>query len=252
MHVPCVEIVEILGRSDQGKTLPFICRATDDHIYYVKGRWAGRRSQIAELICGQLAKAFDLPVADFAVVDVPADLIQPFLRKDAAQLGAGTAFDSKALPHVQEMTPTQLKVAISDKHISARLARDVFMFDWWISNADRFLTCLGGNPNLLWDCEARQLAVIDHNAAFDADFSGSTALEIHVFADAGRAAFGDLVERAFYLERFQAALAAFDEACDNVPADWWWVDEGVPADFDRTTARAMLSLIHDDSFWEEN
>ncbi|NTV10976.1 MAG: hypothetical protein HGA47_09415 [Zoogloea sp.] len=94
--------------------------------------------------------------------------------------------------------------------------------------------------------------MIDHNCAFDADFNRTDTLNQHVFAAAGKAVFADLVERAGYLERFASTLAAFDEACDNVPPEWWWVDDGVPTAFDTRGVRAMLSRFNDDSFWEEN
>jgi len=53
--------------------------------------------------------------------------------------------------------------------------------------------------------EAKQLAAIDHNCSFHAEFSGESAFELHVFADAGRPVFSDLAERAVYLERFSNA-----------------------------------------------
>ncbi|NTV10975.1 MAG: hypothetical protein HGA47_09410 [Zoogloea sp.] len=59
---------------------------------------------MAELISGQLAWAFGLQVANFAIVDVPEALILPLVRADITQLGAGLAFGSQALPHVQEPT----------------------------------------------------------------------------------------------------------------------------------------------------
>lgn len=41
-----IQIVEVLGRSIQGITRPFICRGEDDRTYFVKGQGAGRRSLI--------------------------------------------------------------------------------------------------------------------------------------------------------------------------------------------------------------
>ena len=89
MIIETVGIEEILGRSQQGFTRPFLCRGEDGHQYYVKGIGAGRRSQIAELLAGQLAIAFGLPVAEFVIVDVPETLIVPAIRVDLQELGAG-------------------------------------------------------------------------------------------------------------------------------------------------------------------
>ena len=37
-----IQIVEVLGRSIQGITRPFICRGEDDRTYFVKGQGAGQ------------------------------------------------------------------------------------------------------------------------------------------------------------------------------------------------------------------
>lgn len=238
-----IAIEEIIGRSTQGVTLPFICRGIDDNQYFVKGIGAGRRSQLCELISAQLAQLFGLETADFAVVDVPEELIIPQVRADLTQLGAGPAFGSKALPHVQELTYAQL-IQVPD-----RLAKDIFMFDLWINNADRHLTARGGNPNLLWDHEREQVVVIDHNQAFEPGFDAAAFFESHIFAAQGGQIFADMVERADYRQRFETALAGFDQACDNVPRAWWFHDHGVPADFDLNEARITLARFRQDNFW---
>ena len=63
-----LEIVEIMGRAQQGVTQPFICRGEDDQVYFVKGRGAGRRSLICEWIAGQLGRLLGLPIAPFGIV----------------------------------------------------------------------------------------------------------------------------------------------------------------------------------------
>jgi len=37
-----IEIVEIIERSNQGMTQPFICRGEDGFVYFVKGRGASQ------------------------------------------------------------------------------------------------------------------------------------------------------------------------------------------------------------------
>ena len=39
-----LEIVEIIGPSEQGQQTPYKCRAEDGEIYYVKGRQTNRSS----------------------------------------------------------------------------------------------------------------------------------------------------------------------------------------------------------------
>jgi hypothetical protein len=238
-----IQIVEILGRSIQGVTRPFQCRCENGDMYYVKGHGAERRSLIAEYVCGRMARAFGLPIADFEIVDVPRELIAWGNATDLHDLGAGLAFGSKALPHVQEFSISHLQ------SVPLQLRKDLVLFDWWVHNADRTLSALGGNPNLLWDQVASKLAVIDHNQAFDESFSPKIFADSHVFHDSLPSIFDDLVERDTYQDRLAAVFAEFDLACDNVPMEWWWVDDGVPARFDREVVRVILSRFDNDSFW---
>ncbi len=243
MNAAPVQIVEVIRRSTQGVTRPFICRGEDGHAYFVKGHGAGRHSLIAEYVCGKLAMAFGLPVADFQIVDVPPELIQENDIEGINDLGAGPAFGSRAVPHPQEFSVALLPA------VNAPLRRDILVFDWWVHNGDRNLTEQGGNPNLLWDQEAGKLAVIDHNQAFDPDFDRRRFRQTHVFHQDLSSIFDDMVERLGYQARLAEAFAEFDQACDTVPPEWWWVDHGVPADLDRDTLRATLLRYMGNDFW---
>lgn len=139
-----VEIIEVLGRSPQGKTEPFICRGDDGETYYVKGIGAGRRSQICEWIGGCLARRFGLPVPDFCIVEVPPELMDLDLGVDLHALGAGPAFGSKSEEELMELKSSTVGL------IPAQTRRDVLVFDWWVRNMDRTLSSCGGNPNLFW------------------------------------------------------------------------------------------------------
>ena len=48
-------IVEVLGRSSQGRTEPYVCRGDDGEVYFVKGRSATRPGLISEWLCARLA-----------------------------------------------------------------------------------------------------------------------------------------------------------------------------------------------------
>ena len=238
-----IQIVEILGRAEQGRTLPFHCKGDDGNAYFVKGCGAGRRSLIAEYICGKLARAFGLPVPAFEIVDVPAELTEWAITEYANDLGTGLVFASKKLPHVQEFTFSQIPL------VDTRLRRDILVFDWWVHNADRTLTALGGNPNLLWDHADKKLAVIDHNQAFDIEFNPFTFCQTHVFHAEVVGVFDDFVERLDYQSRLSAAFATFESACDNIPPEWWYVDDGVPTDFSLNAARDLLARFSNNQFW---
>jgi hypothetical protein len=144
-----VEIVEVVRRSDQGVTRPFISRGDDDEVYFVKGVGAGRRSLICEWIAGTLALELGLPVAPFEIVEVPEELIESGAGLDLSELGSGPAFGSQRR-EVMELTASAIP------EVPEPMQQDVLAFDWWIRNGDRYLTERGGNPNLFWAPETQR------------------------------------------------------------------------------------------------
>ena len=239
-----IQIVEIIGRASQGVTKPFICRGEDDGIYFVKGFGAGRRSLICEWVAGRLAVRLGLPVAPFAIVQIPEALISLGSRPDLAELGVGKAFGSRKVS-VVEVSRSHIT------HVPVALQRAVLAFDWWIRNADRTLSDEGGNPNLFWDVELQQLVVIDHNQAFDEDFSEKIFCQLHVFHEQIDTLCGDWVLRQQFCARFDEALAGWEEICNTVPAEWWFVDpeQTIVTNFERDKIRHLLSAYQDDAFW---
>jgi hypothetical protein len=181
-----VEIVEVLGRSVQGVTRPFICRGDDGNLYFVKGRSAGRRSLICEWICANLAKKLELPIAPFEIVHIPEELIIPGLDLELTELGAGPAFGSRRL----ELMEVNYSMIFE---IPDELQQQVLMFDLWINNADRTLSQKGGNPNLFWVPDHEELIVIDHNQAFDPDFCREEVWGDHVFSDQQNLLVNDII-----------------------------------------------------------
>jgi hypothetical protein len=239
-----VEIVEIMGRSEQGVTRPFICRGDDGHVYFVKGRGAGMRSLICEWIAGQLGRRLGLPIAPFEIVEVGPELIEIATRSDMAELGAGLAFGSQKLP-VIELSATHVQYVPDEQQ------RDVLVFDWWVQNADRTLGEAGGNPNLFWDVEQENLVVIDHNQAFDKSFVIQDFVETHAFRHQMHAVASDGMLQKDYCSRFERAMTDWSAICDTVPPEWWFVDleRTVPTDFDREAAQRLLMRFQADGFW---
>lgn len=228
-----VQIVEIMGRSIQGITRPFKCRGDDGHFYFVKGRGAGRRSQICEWIAGQLALRLGLPIAPFDIVEVPQMLMDLDLSGELQELG------------VVELSVSHLA------HVPAEVQRDVLTFDWWVCNADRTLTSLGGNPNLFWNIERQELVVIDHNQAFDRTFSEADFGDSHVFIDQWSALAGDWVYQQELARKFAAAMVDWEAICNTVPPEWWFVDteQTVPTDFNVAATRQLLMRFQAQNFW---
>ncbi|HVI86833.1 MAG TPA: HipA family kinase [Dongiaceae bacterium] len=234
-------IEEIIDRSTQGRTEPFVCRGSDGALYYVKGRFAGRESQIKEFICGGLAVAFGLPIPAFSIVDIPQQLINFGGRSDLADLGGGPAFGSRHCGPSTEVTYSQLKL------VESSIGKDLLVFDWWIRNEDRNLTAEGGNPNLLWDQSQNKIVIIDHNLAFDADFDCHRFAETHVFNNLIPQVFDDLLERARYTSQLDKAFTVFDECCDNLPEEW--LDEA-PGWFKIKDIKEILNRYKSDAFWK--
>ena len=251
-----LEVVEIIGRSDQGFTKPYICRCDDGEVYFVKGRSATRRGLITEWICANLAKEFGLPIAPFDIAEVPQELIEADLTGWLKDLGAGAVFASCKVM-AQELAASQVP------NIPLDLRRDVLVFDWWVRNNDRNLTAKGGNVNLLWQpgqlvrdddyqrAAEGSVAVIDHNLALDADFSKADFFQAHVFAGDLAETFSDFLLRDAFSQRLRAALDVFDSAWDTLPLAWGFVDQEqtMSSNFPKAEVQAMLNLIESPDFW---
>ena len=241
-----VQIIEIMRRSQQGITRPFICRGDDGLTYFVKGKGAGRHSLIAEWICGSLARRIGLPVAAFRIVEVPAALIRPDMAPELElhDLGAGPAFGSQHR-EVMELTSASIQ------EIPLQLQQDVLVFDWWIRNADRYLTEKGGNPNLFWNPHESELMVIDHNQAFDPKFNSKDFLSLHVFARQKTQVFGDIICRHDYNLKLEAALSSWQQIVGAIPDEWHFSDPEmtVPAELTPDMAYRTLTRYESDEFW---
>ena len=84
-----INITEILGRSEQGMTRPFLCEGDDWGTYYVKGSYAGKNSLCCEWVSNRLVN-LALPNAPlglpmFKMGEVPSDLIRKGVSPRIAQ-----------------------------------------------------------------------------------------------------------------------------------------------------------------------
>ena len=237
-----IQIVEILGRSTQGITKPFICRGEDDNTYFVKGAGAGRQSLIYEWVAGNLALELGLPIAPFNILEVPDLLVEG--NPLYSDLGPGPVFGSL------KQTIMELNYA-GIARVPDGLQRDVLAFDWWVRNNDRTLSESGGNPNLFWEPEDERLVVIDHNQAFDADFSIDDFVEYHVFSDKVHDLFDDALYRQQYAANYQAALTKWQDICDTIPEEWRYLDAeaSIPANISLDAIFITLNRCITETFW---
>lgn len=133
-----------------------------------------------------------------------------------------------------------------------QLRRDILLFDWWVHNADRNLTELGGNPNLLWsDAVPKTLNVIDHNLAFDADFDPAEFLRLHVFSEEVPDLFSDFILRESYRARFANALENWNDICDTLPKEWHFIDAEMtlPVQYPLDAVEHFLKRALTNEFW---
>ena len=100
-----LEVTEIIRKLEQGRTEPYLCGTNDGNEYVVKGNTALGKGRISETICAHIGKAFELPIPDFEIIDVPEYLLEydPVLKRE---IGCGPAFASRFIPQLQEVNLT--------------------------------------------------------------------------------------------------------------------------------------------------
>lgn len=265
---PTITLTEILGRSEQGMTRPFICRGGLFDIFYVKGDYAGRRSLCCEWVANRLVQlvlpSAPLGVPPFEMAEVPEALVRGSARKDIRDLGEGLVFASWQILDAQELTWSAAQGWPEDTMAL------LLLLDLWLQNEDRSLSALGGNPNLLatqigpisdddpegalWKDEPRRemLWAYDFNLAFDEDFSRERFFRVHVFGEALRqwpAGFRERME-----PRLRAALDEVQAIFAELPLDWLHVDgdESLPVqlDVERVISTLELPFTEPETFWK--
>jgi hypothetical protein len=200
----------------EGGSLPGLMEADDLGTYVVKWRAAGQgvKVLVAEVVCGELARALDLPVPALVTVDVAPELavgepdveVQELLRRSA---GRNLGLD---------YLPGALDFEAGVFSVDPALAGRVLWFDALIGNVDRSWR----NPNMLfWH---GRLQLIDHGAAltFHHAWPGAAAAVARPY-DASQHA---LVECSPDVPAADAALAPrvtrelLDGVLDLVPDEW--------------------------------
>jgi hypothetical protein len=205
-----LRVVEIINEAQQGITKPFLCRCDDDQEYYVKRANAGRKALIAEWVAGSLARKLMLPVPLFDLAEIPEELLAIRSREERRDWGAGPVFASRVVDNAVELRFTNVR------SIPLRQQAEILLFDCWIGNADRTLSQLGGNPNLLWSDQTQQVSMIDHNLAFE---SPTTEVRAdHVFAAATTA--WDHVFVSDWTQRLVAAASTLPDIWGKLPDVW--------------------------------
>jgi hypothetical protein len=207
----------------EGGSLPGLMEADDLGTYVVKWRAAGQGVNVlvAEVVCGELARALGLPVPTLVTVDVAPELAvgEPDVEvQELLQRSAGLNLGLDYLPGA-------LDFEAGADGVDGDLAGRVLWFDALVGNVDRSWR----NPNMLfWH---GRLQLIDHGAAltFHHNWPGAAAAVARPY-DASTHA---LIESDPDVPAADAALAprvtrdVLGEVLAQVPDEWL---QGEPAE----------------------
>ncbi len=225
----------------EGGSMPGLVEADDDGLYVLKFRGAGQgvKALVAELVCGELARAYGLPVPELALCELdpalaPAEPDQEI--QDLLKASPGTNLAMDFLPGSLTFTPA------APFRPQPELAAEIIWFDALVENVDR----TAQNPNLLVWHDA--LWCIDHGAALYRHHGGSDPIA-HA-----RAPFPLIAQHV--LLPFAGAITAADErlagrvgepelqaVLDLVPSAWFGPDG------DRPYLEALLTRLEAPRDW---
>ena len=155
--LPAVTATRYVTPLREGGSLPGLMEADDLGTYVVKWRAAGQgvRVLVAEVVCGELARALALPVPALITVDVVPQLAVGEPDQEVQELLRNSAGVNLGMDYLPGALDFEAGVAA----VSAELAGRVLWFDALIGNVDRSWR----NPNMLfWH---GRLHLIDHGAA---------------------------------------------------------------------------------------
>lgn len=205
----------------EGGSLPAVVEADDEGMYVLKFRGAGQgpKALVAELVCGELARAIGLPVPEIVFMELDPELARTEPDPEIQELiraSAGLNFAIDYLPGAMTFDPLVMQP-------EAELASRIVWFDAFTSNLDR----TARNTNMLtWH---RQLWLIDHGAAlyFHHSWDG--------FLERARSPFGLIKDHVLLPfasrlpdadELFSRLLtpALIESVLDAVPAGWLMCD----------------------------
>jgi hypothetical protein len=155
--LPSVTATRYVTPLREGGSLPGLMEADDLGTYVVKWRAAGQgvKVLVAEVVCGELARALGLPVPALVTVDVAPELAAGEPDVEVQELLQRSAGRNLGLDYLPGALDFEAGVAA----VSPELAGRVLWFDALVGNVDRSWR----NPNMLfWH---GRLQLIDHGAA---------------------------------------------------------------------------------------
>jgi hypothetical protein len=167
--LPAVTATRYVTPLREGGSLPGLMEADDLGTYVVKWRAAGQgvKVLVAEVVCGELARALSLPVPALVTVEVAPELAVGEPDPEVQELLQRSAGCNLGLDYLPGALDFEAGVASVEPEPAGR----VLWFDALIGNVDRSWR----NPNMLfWH---GRLQLIDHGAAltFHHNWPGAAA-----------------------------------------------------------------------------
>ena len=142
---------------EQGQPKEVVLKLRQPDAFIGNGHYAGT-SLACELICAVLARTVGLNVPDYAIVDVPQDLVESFDNNPTRDLllnnigpNFGSVYDQSLF---EWEAPNQVRSQVLIDQLE-----DILTFDAIVINIDRY----GSNTNLLYSHNL--LVAIDHSLA---------------------------------------------------------------------------------------
>lgn len=228
-------------RMNDGMTQPFLCTCQDGFAYIVKGRPKLRqRELVAEYVSAHLAKKIGLTCPDFCIVEVGQEIIE-FMPDLRGELSPGPAFATRFVENASTINVQQARNAVNLQE-----QKKIYFFDRWIKNADRSLTVIGGNVNIIFDTVNNRHYLIDHNLAFAHDTTDDE-YDVHVYSPKCRDWVYDIIDEPELLDLANDAIGTVGEAFNQIPEEWFLSDE----ERERLLSEivACLSRVRSREFW---
>ena len=209
------QVKSILKVSEQGVSRPYLCTDEDDRIRWCKGCHTGFRSVISEWICACMARRLNLPIPDFAILNLDVAIFRQWRGYQANPVPEIVTdfnpyvFASLDAEGCKDVVDPQFDL----RHIDKALLAKIYLFDRLIHNTDR----TDFNSNLLVN---GHIYIIDHNNAFDPGFSAHDFEASHILR-AYRDAMPEAERTEFLRKSAELANGAFlEETWSEMPEEW--------------------------------
>lgn len=208
-------VKSILKVSEQGVSRPYLCTDENDGVRWCKGSHTGLRSLISEWICARLARRMGLPVPDFAILKLDVSTFRnwrgyqenpvPEIVTDFNQY----VFGSLNVDGCKDVVDPKSEL----RHVDKVMLCKVFLFDKLIHNTDR----TDFNSNLLAN---GSVYIIDHNNAFDPEFTTSEFADEHILREFQDAMTHD--EKSVFVRSVEELANGpfLEEVWGEMPCEW--------------------------------